>query len=201
MADVHGDAIAYAAGIRRALKCSENATLEGMIHRALGRKAIRRAPIKDEVTTAIVNGETAIYVASRLSAPRGRWVLAHEFTSWVMKQDGLTHAVARSLRASVAAELLLPEHVANRVFQTASAVAVAAEFVLPEAATLLREAEVMHLPTALVVPGRYSRVRGDDYGRLPLERAALELLASPRGIGVLRFPVPEEKGTVIRVAA
>lgn len=193
--------MAYAAGIRKALKCSENATLEGMIHRAMGRKAIRRAPIRAEVATAIVNGETAIYVASRLTAQRARWVLAHEFSSWVMREDGMSATDARSLRSSVAAELLLPESLAASVLRAAPALVVAEEFILPTAATLLREAEVLRVPTALVVPGRYVRVKGDDLGRLPIEQGALELLASRRGIGVIRFPVPEEGGTIVRLAA
>ena len=201
MQDVERDAVAYAAGIRKALKCSNNATLEGMVHRALGRRSIRRAPIKAEVTTAIVNGETAIYVASRLTAPRSRWVLAHEFATWVMREDGMPADQARALRSSVAAELLLPESLAASVLRTAPAIIVAEEFVLPTAATLLREAEVLGVPTALVVPGRYVRVKGNDAGRLPLEQEALELLASRRGIGVIRFPVPEDGGTVVRLAA
>lgn len=193
--------MAYAAGIRRALKCSENATLEGLVHRALGRKSIRRAPIKAEVTTAIVNGETAIFVASRLSAPRGRWVLAHEFASWVMGEDGVDPTDARALRSRVAAALLLPTGMAADVLRASCAAIVAEEFVLPTAATYLREAEVLRVPTALVVPGRYFRIRGDDDGRLPTELAALELLASRRGIGVTRFGVPEDGGTIIQIAA
>lgn len=190
----------YAAGIRRALNCSDNATLEGMIHRALGRGTIRKAAIRTETVVAVVNGETAFCVSSRLSPARSRWALAHAFAAWAMRADGVPAAEANRLRSPLAAELLLPTETAIRVLRVASATVVAEEFVMPTAATMLREAEVLRVPTALVVPGRYARVRGDDKGRMPLELHALELLASRRGIGVVRVPVPEEGGVVLRIS-
>lgn len=175
--------------------------METLVHRALGTPVQRAKMATTEVTIAKVAGKPVLYVASRLSPARARWCVAWEFTGWAMREDGFDAAEIRRLRAATAADLLLPGDMARRLFRVTTALVVANEFVIPTAAVLLREAELLRLPTALVVPGRYVRIKGDDDGRLPLERAALELLASKRGIGVVRFPVPEEGGTVVRLAA
>lgn len=201
MTSNEGDAVAYAAGIRRALGCGTTPTIEGIAHRALGHRVRSVSLPKTEATVSRLNDRLVLYVNSRLSPARARWAVALEFTRWAMAADGFSETEIRRLRARVAGDLLLPKDVAACAFRAAAAPAVGHAFSLPTATALLREAEVLRLPTALVVPGRYVRIRGDDAGRLPADLEALELLAGKRGIGVTRYQVPEEGGVVVRLAA
>ena len=201
MTSDEGDAVAYAAGIRRALGCGETPTIEGLVHRATGSPVGRASFAVTEVTVSNLNHRPVLYVNARLPAARARWCVAWAFAGWAMLQDKMPEGEIRRLRARVAGDLLLPADIAARAFRKASPAAVAVAFSMPLATALLREAEVTRVPTALVVPGRYVRVRGDDAGRLPTGRAALELLAGRRGIGIARYQVPEEGGVVLRVAA
>lgn len=196
------EALAYVASIRRALRFGEVVpTCEDAIHRAMGANAVIKGIATQEARVARFQGRPVIWTSARLRPARRRWCVAHAFVSWVLEQDGVTGPEAMRLRSPMAAELLLPESVAGHVLRVAGATIVADEFVLPTAATYLREGELLRLPTALVVPSRYSRVRGDDAGRLPTDLRALEMLAGSRGIGVFKVQVPEDGGTIIRLAA
>lgn len=195
----------YARGVRIALGGGNTAIgLEAMVEAAMGANAIRSVPakaVRGEVERSVLRGQEVIFTADTLSPRRARWCVAHAFASWLLEQDGHPHASQKKLRAAVAAELLLPTDTCLLLLPNADAPVLAAGLRVPLSFMLLREAEIFHLPTALVVPGVYARVLGDDHDRLPAELAALELLASRRGIGVQRWDVPEDRGVVIRVAA
>ena len=178
---------------------------EDMIDAAMGPRgmAIARLPVARS-SLSKVGGEWTIFLDPRLPATQMRWRLAHHFSEWLLAQDGVVGVEADALRSPVAAEIILAHDVAARAVGRVAFVDLAARLNVPTTAMLLREAEVARVPTVLLAQGRrgtYARVRGDDSGRLPLEIPALELLASRRGIGVKRYPVPEDFGVVLRLVA
>lgn len=192
----------YAQQIRAALSGGDvGLGLEAMVGARFGAGAIRTARIREEVVVAPIHGQNVIFTSDTLSPKRTRWCVAHAFASWLLEQDGVPQTERRKLRAALAAELLLPLAACPHLFPAAHVPTLAEALRLPLSFVLLREAEVFRKPTALVVPGVYARVLGDDGGRLPPDLAALELLASRRGIGVQRWDVPDDRGVVIRVAA
>lgn len=196
------DTARYAQRVRAALSGGDlGLGLEAMVQARFGAGAIRTAPIREEAVIATVHGQQVIFTSDALTPKRARWCVAHAFASWLLEYDGVPQSERRKLRASLAAELLLPMAACPHLFPTAHAPTLADALKLPLSFVLLREAEIFRKPTALVVPGSWARVLGDDHGRLPPELSALELLASRRGIGVQRWDVPEDRGTVIRVAA
>lgn len=141
-------------------------------------------------------GKLRVVVPANLSKSAAHWQIGCALADWLLRRDGLDEAGVRPIRAGLAAAIVLPkEQIAD--YADLSAEEIAHALTLPVAATLLREAEVMRLPTALVVPGRYTRIRGDDAGRLPRGTEALEFLAAHRAVGVVRTVVPE--GVVLRL--
>ena len=194
----------YAREIRRALECEVwTPSIEDLVCRALGRHALRRGPIAAAATRATVNGSTIFYTSTRVAPAVARWALAHAFAVWTLEHDGVPAAEALRLRSPLAAEFLLPTDAARRAFGKASPDVVASRLVMPIAASFLREAELLRVPTCLVALGRdgyYARTRGDDHGRLPVDLDALLLLAGQRSIGVTRTRT-EAGGTIIRLAS
>lgn len=199
-----GEAERYATEIRHVLDCvTWTPSIEDLVCRALGRHALRKGPIAAAATRATVNGSTIFYMSTRVAPARARWALAHAFAVWALEHDGFSSDDAQRLRSRLAAEFLLPSDAARRVFPKASPSAVASRLVMPVAASYLREAELLRVPTCLVALGRdglYARTRGDDDGRLPVDLDALRLLASQRSIGVTRTKT-EDGGTIIRLAS
>ena len=199
-----GETERYAGEIRRALECAGwTPSVEDLVCRALGRHALRRAPIAAAASRATVNGATIFYTSTRVAPAQARWALAHAFAVWALEHDGFSSEEAARLRSPLAAEFLLPAAASRRVFCKASPAAVADRLVVPVAASYLREAELLRVPTCLLAMGRdglYSRTRGDDGGRLPTDLDGLILLASRRSIGVTKTKT-EEGGTIIRLAS
>lgn len=142
-------------------------------------------------------GKARVVVPRASSASVSHWQIGHALADWLLIRDGVPPRERRGMRAALAATIILPPDQVLDFAPTLGAVEIARILTLPIAATLLREAEVSRVPTVLLAP-HYIRCRGDDAGRLPLERSALELLASSRGIGVTRFVVPE--GVVLRLS-
>ena len=141
-------------------------------------------------------GRLRVVVPAALDPATTHWQIGHAVADWLLRHEGLDEAGVLSIRSGLAAAIVLPrEQIAD--YSDLSAEEIAHALTLPVAATLLREAEVTRVPTALVVRGRYTRVRGDDAGRLPRDAAALEYLAAHRAIGVVRTLVPE--GVVLRL--
>lgn len=201
MKSTERDAVEYVGAIRRALRFGGTVpTLEETIERAMGTDAIVKGIAREGARVARVGQQHVIWTSARLRRDRQRWHIAHAFVRWALEQDGLSEREAAELRSPMAAEVLLPSAYVARAFGGVDAVAVAREYVTPPTATILREAELLRVPTALVVPGRYARVRGDDVGRLPTDLAALELLAGRRGIGVRKIAAPDEGGVIVRAA-
>lgn len=197
-----GESIGYADRVRAAvLAAGESRSFEGLATAMLGDEPVRPAGIREEATWGTLYGRRVIFTADWLSPRRARWCAAHLFASWLLARDGVAYPEVRRFRAAVAAELLLPAEVCRVVLPAPCSETLADALRVPLSVPLLREAAVFRLPTALVVPGVHARVLGDDNGRLPPTLAELELLASRRGIGVRRWNVPEDRGTVIRVAA
>lgn len=206
MVDTERDADELVSSVSTALHFGgRRPCVEDFIETAMGPRGMALAPLPvAQSALALVGGEWTIFVDPRLPPDRMRWQLAHHFSEWVLRTEGVSASELVRLRSPVAAELLLPRHVAARAVGRVSFVDLARKLVVPTASMLLREAEVARVPTALLgqgARGKYGRVRGDDDGRLPLDVHALELLASHRGIGVQKFAVPEEGGVIIRLAA
>lgn len=201
MESAEREAVGYVGAVRRALRFGGVVpTLEETVERALGRGAVAKGLAREPAVIAYAGGRTVIWTSARLRPDRRRWYLAHALARWVLAEDGVDATEASRLRSPMAAELLLPAAYVAHALRVADAPSVAREYATPLTATILREAELLRRPTALVVPGRYARVRGDDVGRLPVDLPALELLAGRRGIGVRKIAVPEEGGVIVRAA-
>jgi hypothetical protein len=196
----------YVADVARSLGFGvRRPCVEDFVDAAMGPRGMALATLPvARSALARVGSDWTIFVDQRLSPAQMRWRLAHHFADWLLREDGVGADGAAALRSPVAAELLISHDVAARMVGRVPFLDLARKLVVPAAAMLLREAEVARVPTALLATGqrgRYARVRGDDAARLPTDVAALELLASRRGIGILRFAVPEDGGVIVRVAA
>ena len=196
----------FVGGVTKALRFGlRRPSVEDMVDAAMGPRgmAIAHLPVVRS-SLSRVHGEWSIFLDPSLAPAQMRWRLAHHFSEWLLLQEGVTGAEAARLRSPIAAEMAIAHDVAARAVGRVPFVDLATRLVLPVATMLLREAEVARVPTALLAQGArgtYARVRGDDAGRLPVDVCALELLASGRGIGVVRYPVPEDFGVVLRLVA
>lgn len=171
-----------------------------LAERLLGAHAVVRSLAVTRPVIQIYGGQRRVVLPGRASLEQRHWHLAHALAGHVLEGDGFAGDEVTTLRPLVAAALVLPAASVSRYLPRVGTEGVARALRLPFAAVCLREAELLRVPTALVVPGRYARVRGDDAGRLPTDLAALELLAGRRGIGVHKIAAPDEGGVIVRAA-
>lgn len=171
-----------------------------LAERLLGRDAIVQSHRVTRPAVEFYAGRRRAVLPRGTSTEVGHWHLAHALAGHVLEGDGFAGIELATLRPLVAAALVLPAASVSRYLPRVGTEGVARALRLPFAAVYLREAELLRVPTALVVPGRYARVRGDDAGRLPTDLAALELLAGRTGIGVRKIAAPDEGGVIVRAA-
>jgi len=190
------DAEHYVSALWRTLRVAESPGARALAERLFGRGAVVWFGSAAIGQVADHGGKARVVVPRASSAALSHWQIGHALADWLLERDGVLALERRALRAGVAATIVLPPDQVIDFAPSLGAVEVARLLTLPVAATLLREAEVSRVPTALVAPG-YTRTRGDDAGRLPRDRAGLALLASSNVIGVRRYVVPE--GVVIRL--
>lgn len=195
--DWTGEAERYADGLWRTLRVAESPGARTLAGRIFGPGAIVWSGTGRAGTVESHGGKARVVVPRASDAATSHWQIGHALADWFLVRDGVPWAQRRQLRAPLAAAIILPAGQVSDYAPRLGAVEIARLLTLPVASTLLREAEVSRLPTALVVVGRYTRIRGDDAGRFPTDATALELLAASRAIGVRRYVVPE--GVVIRL--
>ena len=186
----------FAADTWRTMGVVESPGARPLARRLFGAQAVVRFHAQALAKVQSHAGRLRVVVPAGLDPAAAHWAIGHALADWLLRHDGLDDARILPIRSGLAAAIVLPrEQVAD--YSDLSAQEIADALTLPVAATLLREAEVSRVPTALVVPGRYARVRGDDAGRLPRDPAALEYLAAHRAVGVVQIRVPE--GVVLRL--
>ena len=186
----------FAADTWRTMGVIESPGARPLARRLFGAQSVVRSHAQALAKVQPHAGRPRVVVPANLNAAVAHWQIGHAIADWLLRHDGLDDEGVLPIRSGLAAAIVLPrEQIVD--YSDLSAEEIAHALTLPVAATLLREAEVSRVPTALVVPGRYTRVRGDDAGRLPRDAAALEYLAAHRAIGVVRTVVPE--GVVLRL--
>lgn len=195
--DSIGEAECYAAGIWRTLRVAESPGARALSERVFGTGAIVWSGNRAAGIVEPHGGKLRVVVPRLSDPPTSHWQIGHALADWFLARDGVPLSERWTMRATLAATIILPADQVVTFAPKIGAVEIARVLTLPVAASLLREAEVSRVPTVLLT-AKYIRARGDDVGRLPRERAALELLASSRGIGVEKYTVPE--GVVLRIA-
>lgn len=194
--DSTAEAETFAADTWRTMGVAESPGVRSLAMRLFGSQAVVFSHARPIAKVQAFAGRPRVVVPAHVDLATAHWQIGTALADWMLRRDGLKDAAVRSVRSGLAAAIVLPkEQLVDYSDLTAEEIAQA--LTLPVAATLLREAEVSRVPTALVVVGRYTRVRGDDAGRLPRDAEALEFLATHRAVGVVRIPVPE--GVVLRL--
>lgn len=191
--NAHADT--YAASLSRSLGFAAPPGATALADRVWGRASlglVARGP----AVRLVGRGARSWCLYLRESLPRRtqHYLVAREVAAFCLRADGVDLSSAQ-----VGVSLVLPVETFDDAI--ADGVEVAAdELELPLAATALRRAELHRVPTAIVTP-RWSRVRGDDAGRLPTDHATLRALAAP-GLAVcgLRRTRTADGETLIQVA-
>lgn len=171
---------AYAASLIRSLGFAAPPGAAALADRVWGRASLGLVARGPDVRL-VERGARSWGLLLRESLPRAtqHYLVAREVAAFCLRADGVELSSAQ-----VGVSLVLPVE----TFDAAIADGVeeaAADLELPLAATALRRAELHRVPTAIVTP-RWSRVRGDDAGRLPTDHATLREIASSR-VGSVRF--------------
>lgn len=203
-------AATYTADVLRTLRLTSESGVLAVGNAALGVGFVHLVPhAPTAAETCTVNHRPGVRINAGLSPERKGWYVAWGVAKHLLASDGVEHRLAEKLRSLVAAELLMPRDLlaANDHHPRE----IAHFYAWPDAATMLRMAELDRIATALVVPPgpsgtkqrAYERVRGDDRGLFPTDPVALRHLAANRSIGIERFAVPEEGigAVVLRMAA
>lgn len=193
-------AVTYADGVRHSLGLPENATIRTVVQAAMGADCLRLLPMRRGDSALMRSGDQWQIVARKgIPSDRVAWVVAWQLSSWLLRQDGVTEDGMRRVRSRVAAELLMPRSVASRQAHKSDPVLTSERFKWPLAATLLRQAELLRIPTCLVLPSGYVRTRGDDGARLPTTADEVRAMAARARIGVKKYNLPD--GLVLQLTA
>lgn len=189
------DADLYAEDLARALGFAAPPGVSALADRVWGRGAIGLVSRGPAFQLVRRGGGHALFLRDDVEHEVRHWTAARELARFCLEQDGV-----RLSSAQVGGAIVLPRASFARSLSRVSAQIVAANFDAPVAATMLRDAELHDVPTAIVTP-RWSRVRGDRRGRLPTDHATLRAIASG-GVGVvgLRKTKTPQGETLIRVA-
>lgn len=148
-------------GIAR--KGSELVSLQAIAKHVLGYDPFRGGSWSlalGESRVGNANGRLVIATHRGLSKARQRWRSAERFAEYLLGLDPGYSADARdTLRAPVAAALLMPRALVTVARSRREADQLAFRFDVPRAAALMRSAEIHDTPTALVTRD-YTKVRG-----------------------------------------
>ncbi len=123
-----------------------------------------------------ISGRWQIQTQRGISVGREHWGAWWQLAQWLLAQYGVDEQVARQVRAQVAAALMLPASEIGPIRGEALA-HLAEHFRSTQAACAMRVADVDLRPTAVVVPERWARIRGDVVGFFPRDRGSLEAMA------------------------
>jgi hypothetical protein len=189
------DADLYAEDLARALGFAAPPGVSELADRVWGRGAIGLVSRGPAFRLVPRGSGHALFLRDDVDYEVRHWTAARELARFCLERDGVAMSSAQ-----VGGAIVLPRATFAQSLARVSVQVVAECFDAPVAATMLRDAELHDVPTAIVTP-RWSRVRGDRRGRLPKDHATLREIASSRvGVCGLRKTKTPQGETLIRVA-